>query len=132
MLNADWEHMMTFCSFPKELWQHIRATNVVESPFESMRLRTDAAKRFNEVGERHNGHLEDDGGRRKAIPKMERTRIVTRGILGCGICQWRCHRKRDGGCRLRFIYTPVDETSHVILFDEMVFFPTGNDLNAAD
>lgn len=49
MLNADWERMMTFYSFPKEHWQHIRTTNVVESPFAAMRLRTDAAKRFKKV-----------------------------------------------------------------------------------
>jgi transposase-like protein len=49
ILNADWERMMTFYCFPKEHWQHIRTTNVVESPFASMRLRTDAAKRFKKV-----------------------------------------------------------------------------------
>lgn len=48
-LNADWERMMTFYSFPKDHWQHIRTTNVVESPFAAMRLRTDAAKRFKKV-----------------------------------------------------------------------------------
>ena len=48
-LNRDWERMMTFYSFPKEHWQHIRTTNVVESPFASLRLRTDAAKRFKKV-----------------------------------------------------------------------------------
>jgi putative transposase len=49
ILNADWERMMTFYSFPKDHWQHIRTTNVVESPFAAMRLRTDAAKRFKKV-----------------------------------------------------------------------------------
>ncbi len=49
ILNADWQRMMTFYSFPKEHWQHIRTTNVVESPFAAMRLRTDAAKRFKKV-----------------------------------------------------------------------------------
>jgi len=48
-LNRDWERMMTFYSFPKEHWHHIRTTNVVESPFASLRLRTDAAKRFKKV-----------------------------------------------------------------------------------
>jgi putative transposase len=49
ILNRDWERMMTFYSFPKEHWHHIRTTNVVESPFASLRLRTDAAKRFKKV-----------------------------------------------------------------------------------
>jgi len=48
-LLADWDRMVTFYSFPKEHWAHLRTTNVVESPFSSVRLRTDAAKRFKKV-----------------------------------------------------------------------------------
>jgi transposase-like protein len=48
-LLTDWDRMITFYSFPKEHWVHIRTTNVVESPFSSVRLRTDAAKRFKKV-----------------------------------------------------------------------------------
>ena len=48
-LLADWERMVTFYSYPKEHWVHIRTINVVESPFSSIRLRTDAAKRFKKV-----------------------------------------------------------------------------------
>jgi putative transposase len=48
-LLRDWERMVTFYSFPKEHWVHIRTTNIVESPFSSVRLRTDAAKRFKKV-----------------------------------------------------------------------------------
>jgi putative transposase len=48
-LLCDWDRMITFYSFPKEHWVHIRTTNVVESPFSSVRLRTDAAKRFKKV-----------------------------------------------------------------------------------
>ena len=46
---ADWDRMVTFYSCPKEHWVHIRTTNVVESPFSSVRLRTDAAKRFKKI-----------------------------------------------------------------------------------
>ena len=49
ILNRDWERMVTFYSFPKEHWVHIRTSNVVESPFAALRLRTDAAKRFKKV-----------------------------------------------------------------------------------
>ena len=38
---------MTFYDFPEAHRQHLRTTNVVESPFASLRLRTDAAKRYN-------------------------------------------------------------------------------------
>jgi putative transposase len=48
-LLSDWDRMITFYSFPKEHWTHLRTTNVVESPFSSVRLRTDAAKRFKKV-----------------------------------------------------------------------------------
>ena len=48
-LTTDWERMTMFYSFPKEHWPHLRTTNVVESPFSSVRLRTDAAKRFKKV-----------------------------------------------------------------------------------
>jgi putative transposase len=48
-LMSDWHRMITFYSFPKEHWVHLRTTNVVESPFSSVRLRTNAAKRFKKV-----------------------------------------------------------------------------------
>ncbi len=48
-LTRDWERMVTFYNFPKEHWKHIRTTNIVESPFSSVRLRTDAARRFKKV-----------------------------------------------------------------------------------
>jgi transposase-like protein len=38
--------LLTFYEMPEEHWKHLRTTNVIESPFASVRLRTDAAKRF--------------------------------------------------------------------------------------
>ena len=35
--------------FPEDHWKHLRTTNVVESPFAALRLRTTAAKRFKRV-----------------------------------------------------------------------------------
>jgi putative transposase len=49
ILTKDWERMVAFYNFPKEHWKHLRTSNVVESPFASVRLRTDAAKRFKKV-----------------------------------------------------------------------------------
>ncbi|MBI4490036.1 MAG: transposase [Deltaproteobacteria bacterium] len=48
-LGRDWERMVTFYRFPKEHWRHLRTSNVVESPFAAVRLRTDAAKRYKKV-----------------------------------------------------------------------------------
>jgi transposase-like protein len=49
VLERDWERMVTFYRFPREHWKHLRTTNVVESPFAAVRLRTDAAKRYKRV-----------------------------------------------------------------------------------
>lgn len=48
-LERDWERMTTFYAFPREHWKHLRTTNVVESPFAAVRLRTDAGKRYKKV-----------------------------------------------------------------------------------
>jgi putative transposase len=48
-LEEDWERLVTFYAFPQEHWKHLRTTNVVESPFAAVRLRTAAAKRFKKV-----------------------------------------------------------------------------------
>jgi putative transposase len=49
ILEKNWERMVAFYDFPKEHWKHLRTSNVVESPFAAVRLRTDAAKRFKKV-----------------------------------------------------------------------------------
>jgi len=45
-LEADLDRCLTFYQFPEAHWSHLRTTNVVESPFATVRLRTNAAKRF--------------------------------------------------------------------------------------
>ena len=40
---------MTFYRLPRDHWRHLRTSNVVESPFAALRLRTDTAKRFKKV-----------------------------------------------------------------------------------
>jgi transposase-like protein len=48
-LQTDWARLVTFYQFPREHWIHLRTTNIVESPFAAVRLRTTAAKRFKKV-----------------------------------------------------------------------------------
>ena len=48
-LAHDWERLVTFYQFPQEHWRHLRTTNVVESPFAAVRLRTTAGKRYKRV-----------------------------------------------------------------------------------
>jgi len=45
-LEDDLDRCLTFYQFPEAHWPHLRTSNVVESPFASVRLRTNAAKRF--------------------------------------------------------------------------------------
>lgn len=49
VLERDWEALTTFYDFPQEHWKHLRTSNVVESPFATLRLRTGAARRFKVV-----------------------------------------------------------------------------------
>lgn len=39
-LNKDRESLLTFFDFPAEHWKHLRTTNIIESPFSTVRLRT--------------------------------------------------------------------------------------------
>jgi len=48
-LERDWERMVCFYDYPKVHWKPLRTTNPVESPFASVRLRTNAGKRYKRV-----------------------------------------------------------------------------------
>jgi transposase-like protein len=43
-LAANWERLVTFFDFPAEHWKHLRTTNVIESPFATVRLRERATR----------------------------------------------------------------------------------------
>ena len=49
LIEEDWERMVSYYRYPRAHWRHLRTTNVIESPFAALRLRTDAAKRFKKV-----------------------------------------------------------------------------------
>jgi len=49
LLDRDWERMVAYYRYPSEHWKHLRTTNPIESAFATLRLRTDAAKRFKKV-----------------------------------------------------------------------------------
>ena len=48
-LHQDWARLVTFYQFPSVHWRHLRTTNIVESPFAAVRLRTTASKRYKRV-----------------------------------------------------------------------------------
>ena len=68
VLEDDWDRMTAFYDFPEKHWRHLRTTNVVESPFASVRLRTTAAKRFQAGRQRHGADLAAAAGGREAVP----------------------------------------------------------------
>ncbi len=43
-LRRDFEKLLTFFDFPAEHWKHLRTTNLIESPFATVRLRTRVTK----------------------------------------------------------------------------------------
>jgi transposase-like protein len=49
LIERDWERMIAFYDCPREHWKHLRTTNVIESVFSSVRLRTDASRRYKKV-----------------------------------------------------------------------------------
>ena len=49
LIDENWEQMVSFYRFPRGHWRQLRTSNVVESPFAALRLRTAAAKRFKKV-----------------------------------------------------------------------------------
>jgi transposase-like protein len=48
-LERDWERLVAYYRYPPEHWKHLRTTNPIESAFATLRLRTDAARRFKKV-----------------------------------------------------------------------------------
>lgn len=42
----NWERLTAYYDFPPEHWIHLRTSNIVESPFSRVRLRTAASRRF--------------------------------------------------------------------------------------
>jgi putative transposase len=42
----NWAKLTTYYDLPREHWKHLRTSNVVESPFSRVRLRTAASRRF--------------------------------------------------------------------------------------
>ena len=73
VLEDDWERMVAFYDFPEDHSKHLRTTNVVESPFAAVRLRTTAAKRFKRVESASGADLEVALGGREAVPKARRS-----------------------------------------------------------
>ena len=80
ILERDWERMVAFYDFPQEHWKHLSTTNVVESPFASVRLRKVASKAVQENRERDGDDLAAAAGPGETLPQDRRTEPRGRGL----------------------------------------------------
>jgi hypothetical protein len=92
---------VTFYAFPKAYWKHVRPTNVGESPFAAVRLRTAAAKCFENVEKATGGHLEDAAGGGAELPPARRTGAHDGGRGGRRVLQRRAGEVNSQRCCVR-------------------------------
>jgi SAM-dependent methyltransferase len=112
VLDEDWDRMVTFYSFPKPHWQHLRTSNVVESPFAALRLRTDAAKRFKRVDSATAAIFKLLLVAEKNFRRLNAPELLREGLPWYSFQGWRKGNRVVGGCcRLNFFYTPLDKSS---------------------
>jgi len=82
-LEEDWEELVTFLDFPSEHWVHLRSTNVIESVFSPVKVRTRKTKG---AGSRQAGlamafKLVQAGERRwRKVNAPELVRLVREGV----------------------------------------------------
>ena len=112
-LDRDQARMLMYYQFPKEHRRNVRTTNVVESPFAPVRLRTSVAKRFKKV-ERATAIIwrllcvAEKRFRKRNAPAQ--CRDVYRGVRYVdGVEIPRCSTHPEG--RLTSTYTLLDATS---------------------
>jgi len=103
--------MVIFYRFPKEHWKHIRTTNVVESPFAALRLRTDDAKRYKKVASAKASVwkmllvMERRFRRLDAPEKMKEVFLGVEFQDGVEVKRWSRSQTGGGACRcLTFTY----------------------------
>ena len=64
----------------KQHWVHLRTTNIVESPFDMVRLRTNAARRFKRVENATAMIWKLLRVAEKTLATLKRIRTLTRGL----------------------------------------------------
>jgi len=111
VLERDWETLSTFYDFPAEHWKHLRTSNVVESPFAALRLRTGAARRFKVVANA-TMHLARAPRGRAALPQARRAGTPEGRLRGEEVRGRQAHHAsdREGSCLIS-VYTLLDVSS---------------------
>src|SRR6202035_4885118 len=89
-LTAKWERLVTFFDFPAEHWKHLRTTNVIESPFATVRLRArDQGRRLKNQGTADGVQAARDGAPPLAAPRW-------RSVTAAGSCRGKIRRRTSG------------------------------------
>ena len=66
----NWKRLTMYYDFPRERWKHLRTSNIVESPFSRVRLRTAGLQTVHIPAQRDLPNLaNDDGGRNKFLAR---------------------------------------------------------------
>ena len=105
--------MVSFYRYPQAHWRHLRTTNVIESPFAALRLRTDAAKRFKKVANATTviwKMLLAAQTKFRKLNAPELLQDVWEGAEYRDGVRVDDHQERDAA---RLVYTPIDRTSMV-------------------
>jgi transposase-like protein len=94
-LAANWERLVTFFDFPAEHWKHLRTTNVIESPFATVRLRERATRgrRFKNQGTADGVQTARHGPDALATPRWRSS--VTAGLCRREVRRWSSLRSRE-------------------------------------
>ena len=86
LADERWERLVTFYQFPREHWPHLRTSNVVESPFATVRLRTTAAKRFKKVENATALICEDVASYGVHLPPTQGSRVTAGRVCRRTVC----------------------------------------------
>ena len=84
VLEDDWDRMVTFYDFPEAHWKHLRTTNVVESPFASVRPPHVGSKTIQARRQCYRPHLEAPHGGGETLQKARTLHTCSRTCLEKG------------------------------------------------
>ena len=101
----NWERLTSYYDFPREHWKHLRTSNVVESPFSRVRLRTAASRRFKSQVNATCLIWKTLMVAEMSFRKLNAPNLVEKVAEGKKIRVW----KGNQGRRLIPFYPPIDE-----------------------
>ena len=107
LIDENWEQMVSFYRFPRGHWRHLRTSNVVESPFAALRLRTGRGQAVQEGSQCYRCGMEDAVGRRTQVPAHQLARATAGRRRRAALSRRPTDQRRPtpGGRRLICLHT---------------------------